>query len=96
MKKIRLMPDYFCSPIWHNDEIEVGNIDLDELPISNQLKKELLSWADLFDKGLNMDDPSNSYWEEFDYEQFISMGRSLLLKLRTELGFKYQVDYYYD
>ena len=37
--KIRLMADYFCYPLWHDDGINMGDIGPASLPISNELKE---------------------------------------------------------
>ena len=41
MKKIKLMPDYGCFPIWGMDDDNFGNIDPYSLPISKSLAEEL-------------------------------------------------------
>ncbi len=35
MKRIKLMADYDCYPLWLDSDDEVGNIDPDVLPISD-------------------------------------------------------------
>jgi hypothetical protein len=65
MKKLRLMCDYFCYPIWHDDgkmSGEFGDIDPRTLSISRVLAEELIAWSDSFDRGLDMDDPASIKW----------------------------------
>lgn len=83
------MPDYFCWPLWNMDS-EKGipyNIDPKTLPISDGLKMELQSWADIFDAILDLNDPGNGggFRNEQDYYYFCDQGWDLLEKLRREL-----------
>lgn len=89
MKKLKLMCDYFCYPIWHNDGAttgEFGDIDPRMLPISPALADELMAWSDWFDRGLDMDDPASSRWATGEREEFVRVGRQLLEKVQVELG----------
>ena len=89
MKKIKLMCDYFCHPIWHDDGEttgEFGDIDPRTLPISAVLAAALAEWAESFDRGLDMSDPGSSRWVPGEQEEFLRVGRHLLERLRGELG----------
>lgn len=92
MKTIKLMADYFCSPLWKADPMEVGNIDPDSLPISQNLKEMLSAWAAEYDKTLDMDDPSKSgFKSEHEELAFKEIGANLANLLREELGPNYIV-----
>ena len=69
MKKIKLMPDYHCFPLWRIDDDICCNIDPYSLPVSNMLAEELINWANEYDKTLNMNDPVNSGFENTEKEQ---------------------------
>ena len=71
MKKIKLMPDYGCFPIWGMDDDNFGNIDPYSLPISKSLAEELLGWANKYDKTLNIDEPINSGFENIEKENIL-------------------------
>ena len=79
MKKIKLMPDYGCFPIWGMDDDNFGNIDPYSLPISKSLAEELLVWS-----GFENIEKENI----FKYE-----GEKLFKKLKLELGDQYTVIY---
>lgn len=84
MKRIKLMADYHCFPLWEASPGEVGNIDPAELPISPQAAK--------LDKTLNMDYPPDSGFVSEDEErQFKSEGILIADELRSELGPDYEV-----
>lgn len=94
MKKIKLMADYQCYPLWLNSDDAFGNIDPNSLPISNVLKNELNSWSDKYDETLNLDDPLTSGFATLDDERvFRKMGQSLKEKLQMKLGDDYEVIY---
>ncbi len=57
MKRIKLMPDYQCWPIWGVDGI--GNINPHTLPISQETVAHLEKWAAAFEEGFNWDDPAS-------------------------------------
>lgn len=87
MRIIKLMPDYFCFPLWEASPGMVGNIDPKTLPISIELREQLMRWAGLYDQGLDMDDPKNSVaMTEAELEAFELEGRKLGKDLQDELG----------
>lgn len=86
------MADYHCFPLWEASPGEVGNIDPDSLPISQQLKNSLLEWARRLDETLNMDYPPDSRFKSArDAAEFRRKGIELAELLREELGNDYEV-----
>lgn len=95
MRTIRLAPDYFCYPIWHDDgELsgEFGDIDPRSLPISKSLANELLFWSNWYDRGLDVKNPGNSYWAESEKNDFFKMGDALFQRLCEELKSEFIVN----
>lgn len=87
------MPDYFCSPLWRNDGIDFGDVNLNELPLTQELKDDLWAWAGLYDTFIDMDDPANSPpLTNEQKERFISQGSQLFVRLKTELGDNYLIE----
>ena len=74
-----------------------GNIDPYSLPISKSLAEELLEWANKYDKTLNIEEPLNSGFENFENIEkeniFKYEGEKLFKKLKLELGDQYTVIY---
>lgn len=94
MKKIKLMADYGCYPLWHVDSDEFGDIAPSSLPISESLQNALMDWANIFDSILDMDDPASSGFKNDQEEKdFIQKGYELSLCLKHELGNTYEVIY---
>lgn len=92
MRAIKLMPDYFCYPLWEASPGKVGNIDPKTLPISPALQQQLLAWARLFDQTLDMNDPrSAGFKSEEAVITFNQTGATLATQLREELGAEYVI-----
>lgn len=88
MKKMKLMADYQCFPLWRVNEGDFSdyNIDPDGLPISPGLKSSLLAWAEQFDAILNWDDPASSTFPSKEAEMtWRSMKEVLVQQLNEEL-----------
>lgn len=95
MRTIKLMADYQCFPLWEASPGEVGNIDPEGLPISEDLKAKLADWARQYDETLNMDYPPDSGFESAEAEaQFKQEGCRLADQLRMELGPEYEIRTY--
>ncbi len=92
MRRVKLMPDYQCFPLWEAAGGTVGNIDPSSLPISQTLKDDLVQWAQSFDATLNLDDPAISGFQNIQEENaFIQLGNELGIRLQAELGQDFEV-----
>jgi hypothetical protein len=92
MKKIKLMADYHCYPIWDMQPNSYGDIDPRDLPISQELTEDLLAWAISFDLTLNSTDPlSSGFKSAEEASNFKSVGHQLCERLKNELGADYFV-----
>jgi hypothetical protein len=94
IKVLKLMPDYHCFPLWKADG-EIGNVDPDDLPLTNDLKAALRAWASAYDKTLNQEYPPDSgFTSPAEEEAFESEARRLKEELRAQLGPDYKVVYF--
>jgi hypothetical protein len=92
MRKIKLMADYFCFPLWEVSTEVFGDIDPNTLPISEKLQNQLMQWAAVYDGILNMEDPaSTDFKSEDDRRAFEEEGYRLAQALQTELGENFEV-----
>ena len=93
-KVLKLMPDYHCFPLWKAGG-EIGNVNPDDLPLTNDLKAALQAWASAYDKTLNEEYPPDSrFVSAADEEAFESEAQRLIEELRTQLGPDYKVVYF--
>ncbi|RUT02545.1 hypothetical protein DSM106972_060230 [Dulcicalothrix desertica PCC 7102] len=96
-RKIKLMTDYGCDPLWWDDD-EVGDIEPESLPLSNNTIERLHKWAKAYDATLNWEDPTDSPgFPSLEAKvAFEKEGISLWKQLQTELAPDYQVVYFSD
>lgn len=88
---LKMEADVGADPIWC---VECGcNLDLEDTPLSNDLKKELIDWASMYGK-----------WIDWDLDKIISNGiqmeeehnrQGVILTEQTkqELGGKYRITF---
>lgn len=95
MRKIKLMADYECYPLWEEFSDGVDNIAPSSLPISEHLAKKVGAWGDVYEKTLNHDDPaSSSFSSQEAMTMFETEGRKLHNELKLELGSQFTVAYF--
>ena len=94
-KKIKLIADYECYPLWEYDELGlIGNLNPEDLPISKELIKTLDDWSEIFDETYNKDDPIKSGFACLEDElKFKTLGEILSKRLKQELENKYDIFY---
>lgn len=87
MRRLKLMADYDCLPLWGTEAEEIGEVDPADLPISADLVADLGRWADAFDATLDRDDPARSgFGSPEATAAFRAEGERLANRLRAELG----------
>lgn len=94
-KKIKLMTDYRCYPLWWYDSDKVGDIDPATLPLSEKTITRLNAYADAKNSSLNWDyppDTPNPTEEEIEATE--EEGLSLWQQLQKELAPDYEVVYF--
>jgi hypothetical protein len=95
MRRIKVMPDYGCWPLWHDGPPfeDMGNIDPVTLPLSDALRARLLAWTDAYDALLVRDDPASTPAPD---PSFDAEGRDITRCLQRELGETIRVRYWND
>ena len=94
MTSIRLAAEYGASPIFCTDSDQMRHLELDELPISEQLRRLLKDWDEAFQVTFNDEYPPDSRFPSEQEEIYhLKMGQELSIKLREELGEGYTVTF---
>jgi hypothetical protein len=95
-KKIKMMPDYGCDPLWWEEADEVGDIDPETLPLGKDTIESLHKWAKTYDTTLNWDDPTDSpgFPSAEAKAAFEEEGIRLWKQLQKELAPDYEVIYF--
>ena len=92
VKRLKLMADYQCHPIWDMSPGKYRDVDPDELPISEGLKVRVRAWAAKYDETLNIDSPADSGFATEELEEgFNEEGRVIASLLKSELGAECEV-----
>ena len=87
MRKIKLMTDYDCYPLWEEFSDGVDNIAASSLPIPESLAERIDAWGDEYDKTMNNEDPAASgFLSEQAMVIFEGEGKALFGELKQELG----------
>jgi hypothetical protein len=87
MRKLKVMADYQCHPLWDMSPGMYGDVDPNTLPISAELKQQFADWARAFDETLDTSDPANSGFRSAEVEvAFNATGVELAEQLQKELG----------
>ena len=94
MKKIIIMSEYNCYPLWEKKEDGLSNFEAYELNIPKDLAKKIEDWGDIFEATYVSDDPSISGFSGNEQRQaFIDLGKDLSRELHLALGQGFEVEY---
>ena len=92
---VKLMADYECFPLWGMDVGQIGEIDPNWLPLSEETKRKLIDWGKKYDHTLNRSNPASSGFKSQEAEEhFEREGYRLWKELQVELGSQYRVYYH--
>ena len=84
-RRILLMADYHCDPLWAHDADLDGTIPTADLGLSPELAADLTAWSDAYTNALNPDDPLNPDWTPDDFRAHWKEGVELARRLKREL-----------
>jgi hypothetical protein len=85
-RRIKLMADYGCHPLWSMDEAYSGNLDPDALGLSPALAADLAAWAERFEDALDWDNPGVVRDGDGFLARHEDEGRALASQLAEELA----------
>ncbi|WP_449417925.1 hypothetical protein [Phormidium nigroviride] len=95
IQKIKLMPDYYCYPLWGLDPDNIGDIDPEKLPLLPETINRLKAYSEAYQAGLNWDYPPDSPEPtKEEIESYEQEGISIWHQLRQELAPDYEVHYF--
>jgi hypothetical protein len=84
-RRILVMSEYQCDPLWSHDPGQSGCFSPRELPLSDELIRDLEAWARTYDGSCNTDDLANPHWSEAEYKAHDAAGIVLARRLKREL-----------
>lgn len=83
-RRVKVMADYSCHPLWAMDEELCGDIAPEELQLSSELAHDFYEWALVYDASYNSEDPVNGIWSDSEHQAHLERGRSLAIRLARE------------
>ncbi len=93
-KKIKLMADYQCYPLWWDEPTRWGDINPATLPLDAETILRLKKWADAMNATLTLADPASSgFPTQQEKEAFEQEGIEIFMLLEEELASEYEVSY---
>lgn len=94
MKKIIIMSEYKCYPLWESKADGLANFEAYELDIPYKLAERIEGWGDQFESTYNIDDPvSSGFKTEDEKSRFVETGKVLMQELHTALGQDFMIEY---
>lgn len=85
-RRVKVMADYACHPLWSMDADYAGNIDPEVLGLSPDLVGDLAAWAEQFDDALDWDNPGAVRDDDGFLARHEAEGRALAERLAGEFA----------
>ena len=83
-KRIKLMADYGCDPLWALDEDLFGSFPPEHLGLSEELTGAISAWAAGYESAIALDDPATGLWTEAQHGAHETEGRRLAVLMKRE------------
>lgn len=94
MIRLRLASEYLAGPIFCPELDKMGHVDVDELPLSQELKAKINAWDSEYQATFNSDYPPDSGFSSPEAKlRHVAEGEQLAKKIQQELGGSYAVEY---
>lgn len=94
MIKLRLTSEYLAGPIFCPDQDRMGHIDIEDLPLSHELRVKISKWDSEYQATFNSDYPPGSGFATPEVEFLhVAEGEQLAKSMQKELGGRYVVEY---
>lgn len=95
MIRLRLTSEYLAGPIFCPDADKMGHVDIEDLPLSQELKTRISAWDSEYHATFNSDYPPDSGFATHEAElRHIAEGEQLAKMMQQELESSYTVEYY--
>ena len=83
-KRIKVMSEYQCHPLWALDEERYGCFAPEMIDLTPGLTADLNAWAVAYDSCFDPDDPAASRWSDAQHAAHAAEGRRLAGRLKRE------------
>lgn len=94
MIRLRLTSEYLAGPIFCPDPNRMGHVDIEDLPISQELMAKIRSWDEEYQATFNSDYPPDSVFPTLEAElRHKAEGMQLAKSLQQELKGGYMIEF---
>ena len=94
MIRLRLTSEYLAGPIFCPDPDRMGHVDIEGLPLSQELKVIISEWDGEYQSTFNSDYPPDSCFATPEAElRHIAEGELLAKSIQQDLESSYTVEY---
>ncbi|UZE18712.1 hypothetical protein LOY70_03695 [Pseudomonas sp. B21-054] len=94
MIRLRLTSEYLAGPIFCPEPDKMGHVDVEGLPLSQELKTKVSEWDRKYQSTFNSDYPPDSGFSSPEAElQHAAEGEQLAKMIQQELQGSYSVEY---
>jgi hypothetical protein len=83
-RRIRLLADYQCAPLWALDDRLFGEVHPEDLGLSQALVRDLRAWAAEYTDSFSREPPVMSNWTDAQYEAHARASHPLARRLARE------------
>ncbi len=83
-KRIKVMAEYRCDPLWALDEDRYGCFPPEMIALSPELTSDLDAWAAVYDTAFDPDNPADGPWSKEQHRAHSAEGRRLAQRLKRE------------
>jgi hypothetical protein len=95
MIRLRLTNEYLAGPIFCPELDKMGHVDIEDLPLSQELKAKISEWDSKYQSTFNSDYPPESGFTSPVAElQHAAEGEQLAKLIQQELAGSYTVEYW--
>lgn len=94
MIRLRLTSEYLAGPIFCPDADRMGHVDIEDLPLSQELRVKISAWDSEYQATFNSDYPPDSGFTTPEAERrHVAEGEELAKVMQQELENSYTVEY---
>lgn len=94
MIRLRLASEYLAGPIFCPDPDIMGHVDIDDLPLSQELRMKINKWDGEYQATFNRDYPPDSGFTTPEAKlRHVSEGGELAGSMQKELESNYIIEY---
>lgn len=90
---IKVEADFYTDPLWCS--ICGYNLDIDEFPLRELIKKKLMLWVEKYEDVLEENSHQSSFEYELNKHEYNQVGLELTEEIKKDIGHQYNISFSY-